>query len=137
MERVSYDYPGRMRPGLIEAKCFAATVAVEPTYPGRMRPGLIEAHVLLCACRLLRRPIRGVCAPASLKHVILRRDIDCNHPIRGVCAPASLKRLDPGPQIGQTPAIRGVCAPASLKLGMCFVGTATCRLSGAYAPRPH
>ena len=37
-------YPGRMRPGLIEAG-MAGLIAVArcSDYPGRMRPGLIEA----------------------------------------------------------------------------------------------
>ena len=86
-----FPFPGRYRPGLIEAAAAALAAAAEAAFPGRYRPGLIEA--------------RGG-----------GDDGNPAHPFRGVIAPASLK---PGPAAGQLElierAFRGVIAPASLK----------------------
>ena len=121
--------------------CFSQQQVVRQLYPGRSRPGLIEAR------RPARRgpadtaPIRGVRAPASLKLPVAIPRHELIPAIRGVRAPASLKRgivdlrgtqiseLYPGRsrpglieadrgQYAPAPdlrTIRGVRAPASLK----------------------
>ena len=61
------SYPGRMRPGLIEAHLHGVVVRRRADYPGRMRPGLIEARPRARRLPTCCPPIRGVCAPASLK----------------------------------------------------------------------
>ena len=111
-------YPGRMRPGLIEAviddlindadvrgirgACAPASLKPERIYglticsclyPGRMRPGLIEARVNLRVREGIHARYPGRMRPglieADAKNSEQERQVPC---IRGACAPASLKR---------------------------------------------
>jgi len=58
-------FPGRERPGLIEAPSSPRSASSRLDFPGRERPGLIEALAL--PRRALPGPaFRGASAPASL-----------------------------------------------------------------------
>ena len=107
-------------------------------FPGRMRPGLIEARPC-CWPAARPRPFQGACALASLKR---RTEPDDSHqaaPFQGACALASLKqpnrlllagkesdfpgRMRPGlieaasslRRASPAPPFQGACALASLK----------------------
>ena len=61
-------FPGRERPGLIEASSERGRAACSGPFPGRERPGLIEASVLPHH-PLRRSAFQGASALASLKRV--------------------------------------------------------------------
>ena len=85
------------------------------SFPGRDRPGLIEAKgYIVAACDDPHR-FRGVFAPASLKHRDGHRIAAQFVGFRGVIAPASLKHRDGHRIAAQFVGFRGVIAPASLK----------------------
>ena len=108
--------PGRIRPGLIEARCRRGCYggAAIPS-PGRIRPGLIEARPPRSAHET--RPystLRGGFAPASLKR--------CRISWRLATCRASPGRIRPG-LIEATPTLLAVARGGPL--------------SGADSPRPH
>ena len=141
MKLAQGSFPGRIRPGLIEASVrIAGTESMAPTFrggsapaslkradhlgrrrrdlprfPGRIRPGLIEAWRQRARSRGRRPSFRGGSAPASLKRVV----------------------LDPHARLLRRP-FRGGSAPASLKHGCANRPQPPGRfLSGADPPRPH
>ena len=60
----SHPFPGRIRPGLIEAPFAGAGMSPVRAFPGRIRPGLIEANRLR-ANRLALGGFRGGSPPSN------------------------------------------------------------------------
>ena len=110
-------YPGPLRPGLIEAAslCFGGHRA--RCYPGPLRPGLIEARPSAGTFPTNRPPIRGLCAPASLKRGDDRAVISEHAVYPGPLRPGLIEANGPRRWSRSMSTIRGLCAPASLKRG--------------------
>ena len=86
-------------------------------FPGRMRPGLIEAVLGVDVGGSGAMTFQGACALASLKHVASRPGVGVSATFQGACALASLKRRPSGRSGGAGGAFQGACALASLKPG--------------------
>ena len=88
-----------------------------PFFPGRMRPGLIEAPTHPWTA-FSHSTFQGACALASLKHYLARRRVRGGRAFQGACALASLKHgLGRRAAVFVDPPFQGACALASLKRG--------------------
>ncbi len=85
-------YPGRLRPGLIEAPNSRQAFSTVLKYPGRLRPGLIEARPHANPGFFTTRSYPGRLRPGLIE-ARSKPAPACPHDqsIRGACAPASLK----------------------------------------------
>ena len=84
--------PGHDCPGLIEARTSDSPAGWRrPSTPGHDCPGLIEARSTRRRAPRLPAPLRGMIAPASLKHGILRDFLCRRQPTPGHDCPGLIE----------------------------------------------